>query len=182
MMAFATVGMFVYSSWALFLVSFGEAQGLSPLEAVYLSTTAGIGGTLGSITASILFSFHAMNAVTTCMLPSLANGLSLLFSVYLKHFGVLSFLMFVSGFAQGLQYGGMAGFIPTLTCDFHLEKGLISSSIVEGFLYQIGGIAAGKMSATFYTFQHEITLQPQLIFFFHLKNVFNSSPQVLCKI
>ncbi|KAJ8046632.1 Monocarboxylate transporter 12 [Holothuria leucospilota] len=158
LMTFAMVGMFVYSSWALFLLSFGEAQGLSSLEAVYLSTTAGVGGILGSITASTLFAFDGMDGITCCLLPTLANGSCLLLSVFFQHFGTLSFLMFVSGFAQGLQYAGISGFIPALVCNFHVEQGLVASCVTEGIFYQIGGLAAGKTLSIRYfyvVFEHD---------------------------
>lgn len=145
LMTFAVVGMFVYSSWALFLLSFGEAQGLNSFEAVYLSTIAGIGGIIGSAIASTLFGVDGMNGITCCLLPTLANGFTLILSVFSKDFGILLFLMFVSGFAQGFLYAGVSGFIPVLVCSFHVEQGLVSSFVIEGIMYQAGGLAAGKI-------------------------------------
>lgn len=146
MMVFSMIAMYVYSSWAIFLVSFGSAQGLSTNEAVLLSSLGGIGGLFGSLLTGCLIYLDLMNPYSCFLLPSLVNGLVLILSVYYRSVGALSPLMLVSGIAQGLEYGAICGIIPSLVCTFHIESGLATSFFMEGIWYQIGGAVSGETS------------------------------------
>ncbi|KAJ8028683.1 Monocarboxylate transporter 12 [Holothuria leucospilota] len=142
-MLFASSGMYVYSSWAIFLVTFGNGLGFSSQQSVYLSTAGGAGGAVGSLSPLVLFSYNKMNAFTTCFYPSLANGTILLVSTFITDFRIVLNLMFLSGFVQGFQYAGICGIIPLLLCEHHLGFGAVLSFLVEGMFYQFGGLIPG---------------------------------------
>ncbi|KAJ8044346.1 Monocarboxylate transporter 4 [Holothuria leucospilota] len=142
-MLFVTSGMYVYSSWAIFLVSFGNDLGFSSQQSVYLSTAGGVGGAVGSLLPLVLFSYNKMNAYTTCLFPSVANGITLLLSTFMTDFTIVFYLMLLSGFIQGFQYAGICGFIPLLLCEHHLGYGAVLYFLVEGVLYQFGGLLPG---------------------------------------
>ncbi|XP_071815952.1 monocarboxylate transporter 12-like isoform X2 [Apostichopus japonicus] len=145
-MLFAAAGMLVYSSWAIFLVSFGNDLNFSAQQSVLLSTAGGIGGIGGGLLPILLFKLRMINPITGCLLPSTVNAIALLVSVYMTKFSVVFCLMVVSGFSQGFQYAAICGFIPLVLCKYHFQKGLPLSFFMEGILYQLGGLTAGILT------------------------------------
>ncbi|PIK62050.1 hypothetical protein BSL78_01061 [Apostichopus japonicus] len=137
------VSMYVYSSWAIFLVSFGESVGFTPRMAVYLSSAGGIGGIAGSALAFLQFYFNRMNAVTGCLLPLVINGLSLLISVFSTSYGITLTATCISGFVQGYHYSALCGLMTTLLCQYHLRDGIAMTFLSEGMCYQFGGFFSG---------------------------------------
>ncbi|KAJ8032448.1 Monocarboxylate transporter 7 [Holothuria leucospilota] len=139
-----SLGFFVYISWAIFLVPFGTSIGLPPDEAVFLSTAGGLGGIVGKVFAVVLFHFNKMNSYTSCFVPFLVNGLSLLASMFTKKFFQLAALMFVSGAAQGLHSSAMFGLLPSMVCHFHFHQTVVITYLVDGVAIQLGGLISGK--------------------------------------
>ncbi|KAJ8023219.1 hypothetical protein HOLleu_35554 [Holothuria leucospilota] len=137
---------YVYSSWAIFLVSFGESIGFSSILSIYLSTFGGIGGILGSWAVFMLFYYDKMNPFNGCFVPLVVNGVSLLASVCTTKFYVTAFLMFISGFSQGFLYATLCGFIPVLLCKYHLQQGVAIAFTLQGVSYQLGGLISGECS------------------------------------
>lgn len=138
------VAMYVYSSWAIFLVSFGESAGFTAQRAVYLSSAGGIGGIAGSALAFIQFYFRRMNVVTGCLIPIAINGICLFMSVFSTDYVFIVLLMSVSGFVQGYHYSSLCGMLPDLLCQYHLQDGIAITFLSEGMWYQLGGLISGK--------------------------------------
>ncbi|KAJ8020572.1 Monocarboxylate transporter 2 [Holothuria leucospilota] len=139
------VAYYVFISWALFLVSLGKSLGLSPTEAVLLSTGGGIGGFVGRLIAVFLFQYQKMNAFSSSLLPNLITGISLLVITFQSNFYIIMFLSFLSGLSQGINISGIYGLVPTIVCFHHYKCAICFENTFGGIAVQFSGLLSGKL-------------------------------------
>ncbi|KAJ8041587.1 Monocarboxylate transporter 2 [Holothuria leucospilota] len=155
-MVIESLMLYIYISWALFLVSLGTSSGLTAEQSVFLSTCGGIGGFLGKVVAIVLFHLDKMDAYTSCLIPFTLNGLCLFGCTFTGHFTFLAVLTFVSGLCQAVSSSGMFGLLPSMVCNHHFEQAAVMAYFLDGIVLQLGGFMSGfireKLGSTFYVF------------------------------
>ena len=135
---------FVYISWALFLVSLGTTSGLTTDQAVFLSTSGGIGGLFGKVTAVVMFHYSKMTPVTGCFVPVLVNGFSLLCCAVSNRYYMMMVLIFVSGICMGVATNALFGLMSSLVCKGHFQQAMVITLFSEGIRMQLGGLISGE--------------------------------------
>ncbi|XP_071854110.1 monocarboxylate transporter 1-like isoform X2 [Apostichopus japonicus] len=143
------IGFFLFTSWALFLVTTGTALGLSEERAVYLSTAGGIGGFLGKLLAIFLCYINKMNAYTSCLIPLSIIGICMLASTFTTDFYVLCGLTLWSGVSFGVHSTGVFSLLPSMVCTKHLKQAVAIDFTLNGVAVQLGGIVSGMMTGAF---------------------------------
>lgn len=148
LLIFSVVGVYVLTSWVIFLVSFGTTQGLLAKYSVLLSTAGGLGGLGGKLLGAILFHLRKMNPYICCF-PFLITGLTFLISIFTRNFYFLSVLTFLAGLTQGLTSSGLYGTMPLIVCKHHFPQAVALLSFIEGIAVQCSGIFSGLIHDLF---------------------------------
>lgn len=145
---FVMAACFCTSSWSIFLVSHGKAQGLTDEFAVLLTTAGGVGGLIGKVTGTVLFHFHKMNPYVCCF-PYVITGLAFLICALVRNAYVIFGFTFVAGLTQGLSSCGMYGTVPMIVCKYHLPQAFALLSFSRGLTIQCSGLFSGLLHDAF---------------------------------
>ncbi|XP_071840652.1 monocarboxylate transporter 2-like [Apostichopus japonicus] len=180
-----SVSLYLFVSWALFLVPVGKTFGFSDFEAVSLSSFGGIGGLIGRVVATLMFYFQKMNAVTSSFVPLLATGVTLLLTVMFRSYYLVSGVVFICGMSQAVVSSGMYGLISTMVCPRHYKAALAAECFLGGFAMQLSGLISGYIrdltGSGIYVFvvngAISVSLTPVAILW-----AFNSNPNLNCEI
>ncbi|KAJ8044872.1 Monocarboxylate transporter 12 [Holothuria leucospilota] len=137
--------LYMLTSWAGFLVSFGRSVGLTPYEAVFLSSVGGVSGFLSQITTLILFKTKKMHIYIFGLAVYIVNGTSLLVvSLLVKQFYIICCLTFLSGFSIGTNVTALVGILPSTVCKHHFKQAATLIFLVDGIGAQLGGVMSGE--------------------------------------
>ncbi|XP_071827402.1 uncharacterized protein [Apostichopus japonicus] len=160
--------LYLYTSWALFLVSLGVTAGLTQNEAVYLASAGGVGGLLGSILAALMVHFQKMNAYTGCLVPLVFMMLTFLLYCYATNFYVLLVASVACGCLLGLNFSAVFGITPTLICRRHFRQAVVISFVLDGLATQFGGLCSGILQDVFKSTRAVYLVNAALCFFMSL--------------
>ncbi|KAJ8029981.1 Monocarboxylate transporter 7 [Holothuria leucospilota] len=153
---FEALAFYIYTSWALFLVSLGTTQGLIANQAALLSTVGGVAGVFGRLAAALFFHFNVMDAFVGNQVPVFLNGITLLGCVFATNFYILALLTVFSGLSQGFHQASLLGMLPSQVCEGHFRQAAVISFSLDGLFMQFGGLISGAivsvMGSTIYVF------------------------------
>lgn len=135
---------YIYTSWALFLVSLGTTQGLIANQAALLSTVGGVAGVFGRLAAAVFFHFNVMDAFVGNQVPIFFNGITLLGCVFATNFYILALLTVFSGFSQGFHHASLLGMLPSQVCESHFRQAAVISFSIDGLFMQFAGLISGE--------------------------------------
>lgn len=150
LMTIEGIAFYIYTSWALFLVTLGVTQGLSDDQAAWLPTVGGVAGAMGRLFATALFHFDKMNPYMSSAVPFLVNGVTMLTSPFVTNFFLLATLSAFSGFSQGLNQSSILGILPSIVCHGHFAQAAVIGFSMDGIMMQLGGLVSGKMLSPFF--------------------------------
>ncbi|XP_071840822.1 monocarboxylate transporter 14-like [Apostichopus japonicus] len=133
------------SSWAIFLIPFGESAGLDSSTAVVMSLFGGIGGVLGDLYCICIFYKGLANILSGFALPSFLVFLSFIVTLISSEFPALALYSFISGFGIAVQGIASTSFTPSTLCDDHFEVAIVLSYFTGGIAAQLGSGLTGAL-------------------------------------
>ncbi|KAJ8021160.1 Monocarboxylate transporter 3 [Holothuria leucospilota] len=158
---FSITGIYIYTSWIIFLVSLGTSLGLPTEQAVFLSSVGGIGGFSGKLLGAALFYLDKVNA-EVCCLPFLLTSASMMATIFMKHYSMIATFTLISGFSQGLATTLLYGLIPHIVCSHHFPSAVSLVLVSEGVTIQLSGLFSGflhdALGSTVYVFAFNAVL------------------------